>query len=270
MAEMPLLRRLACISVHGWRAESPNTPAVVGGSWMSLDWATTITTLGGVATALIGVVAGSLLTSRSERTHWARDKQIAACSAIVAESTRIQLALRRAWKHGDPVDWVPWNVALGTVWLVGSPAVVDAAARVDEVFWECSDQFIRQVALDEQSWGEARDVGRLNSGALGGASVGSPQALAQAIQPAAWLGRITEKRTGRSLGKAGYPVGGSFERPRCSRVMASELGSLRARRRWGLAWCLGELACLGRIGGGRRFAPSAWRCIRWTLTRRGL
>ncbi|WP_051741951.1 hypothetical protein [Streptomyces xylophagus] len=124
---------------------------------MSLDWATTITTLGGVAAALIGVVAGSLLTSRSERTHWARDKQIAACSAIVAESTRIQLALRRAWKHGDPVDWVPWNVALGTIWLVGSPAVVDAAARVDEVFWDCSDQFIRQVAPDEQSWGQARD-----------------------------------------------------------------------------------------------------------------
>jgi hypothetical protein len=55
------------------------------------------------------------------------------------------------------VDWVPWNVALGTIWLVGSPAVVDAAARVDEVFWDCSDQFIRQVAPDEQAWGEARD-----------------------------------------------------------------------------------------------------------------
>ncbi|MFG2557102.1 hypothetical protein [Streptomyces sp. NPDC048581] len=110
-----------------------------------------------MATALIGVVAGSLLTCRSDRTHWARDKQTAACSAIVAESTRIQLALRRAWKHGDPVDWVPWNVALGTIWLVGGPAVVDAAARVDEVFWDCSDQFIRQVAPDERSWGEARD-----------------------------------------------------------------------------------------------------------------
>lgn len=124
---------------------------------MSLDLATTVTTVGGVAAALIGVVAGAVLSSRSDRMHWARDKQIAACSAIVAESTRVQLALLRAWKHGDPVDWVPWNVALGTIWLVGSPAVVEAAARVDEVFWECSDQFIRQTASDEDVWDEARD-----------------------------------------------------------------------------------------------------------------
>ncbi|MEU0601812.1 hypothetical protein ABZ484_26745 [Streptomyces sp. NPDC006393] len=124
---------------------------------MSFDWATTVTTVGGVAAALIGVVAGAALSSRSDRMNWARDKQIAACSAIVAESTRIQLALRRAWKHGDPVDWVPWNVALGTIWLVGSPAVVEAAARVDEVFWECSDQFIRQTASHEGVWDEARD-----------------------------------------------------------------------------------------------------------------
>ncbi|MHC3473172.1 hypothetical protein ACYF6T_31400 [Streptomyces sp. 7R007] len=123
---------------------------------MSLDWATTVTIVGGVATTLVGVVAGSLLTSRSDRLHWVRDQQIAACSAVVAESTRIQLALLRAWKHGEPVDWVPWNVALGTIWLVGSPAVVQAAGQVDEVFWECRDQFIRQTASNE-AWRLARD-----------------------------------------------------------------------------------------------------------------
>lgn len=124
---------------------------------MSLDWGIAVTTAGGVAATLIGVVAGTVLSSRSDRLHWTRDQQIAACSAIVAESTRIQLALRRAWKHGDPVDWVPWNVALGTIWLVGSPAVVEAAARVDEVFWACSDQLLRQTASNEHVWGEARD-----------------------------------------------------------------------------------------------------------------
>ncbi|MFB8754485.1 hypothetical protein [Streptomyces nigra] len=124
---------------------------------MTWDWATTVTTAGGVAAALIGVVAGSYLTSRINRMHWSREKQIDACSAIVAESTRIQLALRRAWKHGDSVDWVPWNVALGTIWLVGSPAVVQAAARIDEVFWAHSDQFIDQTASGEQVWRRARD-----------------------------------------------------------------------------------------------------------------
>ncbi|MFG2732508.1 hypothetical protein [Streptomyces canus] len=109
-----------------------------------------------MAAALIGVLAGSLLTSRANRMHWSRDKQIEACAAIVAESTRIQLALRRAWRQGDPVDWVPWNVALGTVWLVGSPAVVAAAAAMDQVFWDHSDPFIKQTATDETVWKEAR------------------------------------------------------------------------------------------------------------------
>ncbi|MCT9077873.1 hypothetical protein [Streptomyces fulvoviolaceus] len=116
-----------------------------------------MTTVGGVAAALVGVLAGSLLTSRAERMHWSRDKQIEACAAIVAESTRIQLALRRAWCEGESVDWVPWNVALGTIWLVGSPAVVAAAATMDEVFWDHSDQFVQQTATGEEVWRVARD-----------------------------------------------------------------------------------------------------------------
>ncbi|MFE6942046.1 hypothetical protein [Streptomyces chartreusis] len=116
-----------------------------------------ITIIGGVATALIGVVAGSLLTSRTERRHWSRDKQIEACAAVVAESTRIQLALRRAWREGETVDWIPWNVALGTVWMVGTPAVVAAAAAIDEVFWEYGDQFVQRTATSEDVWAEARN-----------------------------------------------------------------------------------------------------------------
>lgn len=127
------------------------------GDRMSVDWPTTITTIGGVAAALIGVLAGSVLTSRADRMHWSRDKQIEACAAIVAESTRIQLALRRAWRHDEPLDWVPWNVALGTIWLVGSPAVVTAAAAIDQVFWDHSEQFIQKTATGETAWEEARD-----------------------------------------------------------------------------------------------------------------
>lgn len=35
--------------------------------------------------------------------------------------------------------------------------VVEAAARIDEVLWEYSDQFIQQTASSEQAWGQARD-----------------------------------------------------------------------------------------------------------------
>lgn len=122
-----------------------------------MDWATAITIIGGVVTALIGVVTGPLLTSRTDRRHWSRDKQIEACAAMVAESTRIQLALRRAWREGDTVDWIPWNVALGTIWMVGTPAVVAAAAVIDEVFWEYGDHFVQRTATSEELWAEARD-----------------------------------------------------------------------------------------------------------------
>ncbi|WP_211270817.1 hypothetical protein [Streptomyces yerevanensis] len=52
---------------------------------------------------------------------------------------------------------MPWNVAPGTIWLVGSPAVVAAAATMDEVFWDHRDQFIQQTAPGEEVWRQARD-----------------------------------------------------------------------------------------------------------------
>lgn len=76
VAERPPLRRLLRIPPQARRAESSSTTATRG-SWMSLDWRITVTTVGGVAATLIGVVTGTVLSSRSNRMRWARDQQIA-------------------------------------------------------------------------------------------------------------------------------------------------------------------------------------------------
>lgn len=104
------------------------------------------------ASGLAGVTLGVALTGRAQRTQWARGKQIDACAAIVVGSTRVQLALRRQWRHGDRVDWVPWNEALADISLVASPAVVDAAGDVDALFWRFSDLIDRGDLEDEAAW----------------------------------------------------------------------------------------------------------------------
>ncbi|GAA1857722.1 hypothetical protein [Asanoa iriomotensis] len=75
-----------------------------------------------------------------------------ACAAIVVESTRVQLALRRQWKHQERVDWAPWNEALASISLVADRAVVDAAGAIDELFWRHSDSIDRGDLDAEPAW----------------------------------------------------------------------------------------------------------------------
>ncbi|HET6295298.1 MAG TPA: hypothetical protein VFG33_18075 [Kribbella sp.] len=104
------------------------------------------------ASGLAGVTLGAALTGRAQRRQWARGKQIDACAAIVVESTRVQLALRRQWRHAERVDWVPWNEALAAISLVAAPTVVGAAGDVDELFWRHSDLIDRGDLNDEAAW----------------------------------------------------------------------------------------------------------------------
>ncbi|MFJ2158144.1 hypothetical protein [Streptomyces sp. NPDC087856] len=123
-----------------------------------IDWQIVVSSAGSVLVTLSGVVAGAVLANRSQKQHRTRDRQIDACAAVVAESTRVQIAILRAWKEGGTVDWTAWNIALGTIWLVGKPPMVGAAARMDEIFWRYSNQFIRGEVTDEGAWGTVRDL----------------------------------------------------------------------------------------------------------------
>ena len=112
----------------------------------------------GAVVTLVGVVTGGMLTSRSQRRQWLRDKQVDACAVVVQQSTTMQLALLRQWKHQDRPDWTAWNQALAMIWLVGTPAVRDAAKQMDRAFWICGTWIKRGQLTSEDAWAEQRDA----------------------------------------------------------------------------------------------------------------
>ncbi|RAY10659.1 hypothetical protein DPM19_34455 [Actinomadura craniellae] len=124
---------------------------------MPFPWEVVVSSAGGATATLLGVATGAVLSTRAQRRHWSRDRQIDACKAIIVESTRCQLALRRRWKHGEEVDWTAWNEALALIWLVGTSEVIAAAYRMDEIFWTRRAQIDHGERADETAWGQARN-----------------------------------------------------------------------------------------------------------------
>jgi hypothetical protein len=118
---------------------------------MPFPWEVIASSAGAAAVTLLGVAAGAVLSSRGQRRHWSRDREIEACKSVLVESTRCQLALLRNWRRDEEVDWTAWNEALALIWLVGTPKVITAAYHMDEVFWQ------RGESTDEQAWRSARD-----------------------------------------------------------------------------------------------------------------
>lgn len=112
---------------------------------------------GGAAVTLLGVAAGAFMASRSQTRQWIRDKQIGACTAIVEESTQMQLVLLRQQRHGHQADWTAWNQALAGVWLVSIPEVINAAAKMDRVFWVNGTRIKAGLMTDEDAWALARE-----------------------------------------------------------------------------------------------------------------
>jgi hypothetical protein len=122
-------------------------------SWITVA----ISSAGGVFVTLLGAVTGGAIASRSQKRYWTRDKQVDACAAVVSESTRAQLAMRRLWRHGEKVDWTVWNQALAMISLVGTPEVIDAAGSMDEAFWRCTERIKELGSFDERYWSEILD-----------------------------------------------------------------------------------------------------------------
>lgn len=116
-----------------------------------------ISAASGAVVTLVGVAAGGVIASRSQRQQWTRDKQLGACAEVVQESTRVQLALRQRWRGGVSADWTAWNQALAMIWLVGTPAVRAGARRMDRLFWLCSAQIKRAQVASETDWAALRD-----------------------------------------------------------------------------------------------------------------
>ena len=125
-------------------------------------WGIFISSVAGALVTLAGVAAGAYLADRSQRKQWSLDKQIDACAAIIAESTRVQIHLARDHRRptsGASFDWAPWNVALGAIWMVGSAEVIAAAARIDHVFWNGHSG--NEAAVWEE-WRDSMEKARLD------------------------------------------------------------------------------------------------------------
>jgi hypothetical protein len=117
------------------------------------DWIpVVISSAGAAVVTLLGAITGGVIASRSQKRHWIRDKQVDACAAIVAESTRGQLAMRRLWRRGEKVDWGPWNQALALISLTGSPGTIAAAEEMDAMFWRSTLRMGSAETFDEKIW----------------------------------------------------------------------------------------------------------------------
>ena len=121
------------------------------GVWILSVWLpVVVSSAGAAAVTLLGAVTGGAIAGRSQRMHWRRDKQIEACTAIVAESTRTQLALRRLWRRNEKVDWTPWNEALAVISLVGTPNSIHSAGDMDAAFWSSTSHMEEIGTVDER------------------------------------------------------------------------------------------------------------------------
>jgi hypothetical protein len=117
------------------------------------DWIPIVVSSAGAAlVTLLGAVTGGAIASRSQKRHLIRDKQVDACAAIVAESTRAELAMRRLWRRDEKVDWKPWNQALALLSLVATPAAIAAAEKMDATFWHSTLRMEELGTFDEASW----------------------------------------------------------------------------------------------------------------------
>lgn len=119
---------------------------------MSLWLSVVVSSAGTTAVTLFGAVIGGVITSRSQKRHWRREKQIEACTAIVSESARTQLSLRQQWRHRENVDWNNWDQALSMISLVGIPSLVQPANDMDAAFWTTTSRVVTLGTEDQASW----------------------------------------------------------------------------------------------------------------------
>lgn len=130
---------------------------------MNADLGLLVTTGSAVLTTLLGVVAGSYVSSRTQRVQRSWDRQTDACAQVLRESAAILVALARVAKEAarspgavSDVDWRPWNDALAMVSLVADHDVAEAAHAIDEQIWRAHLTLARGPSTAER-WFALRD-----------------------------------------------------------------------------------------------------------------
>ncbi|MGW6290800.1 hypothetical protein [Streptomyces sp. NPDC055107] len=113
-------------------------------------------------TTLIGLVAGSVISRRTQDRHWVRDQVAATCARVLRESSSVLIDLNEM-EAGRPetvpqgvvvpttVDWRPWNEALSMVNLVADRDIAEAAHALDEQIWRFHIM-IKRGLTPEEDW----------------------------------------------------------------------------------------------------------------------
>ncbi|MFI1401154.1 hypothetical protein [Streptomyces sp. NPDC020681] len=131
---------------------------------MSTDWSFIATTGSAVLTTLLGVAAGSFVSSRAQRGQRSWERQTDACAQVLRESAAILVALARLSEErraqppgtGSEIDWRPWNDALAMVSLVADHDIAEAAHAIDEQIWRSHRALVRDRSTQGQ-WFALRD-----------------------------------------------------------------------------------------------------------------
>jgi len=127
-----------------------------------------VTTIGAVSTTLVGVLVGSLLSSRSQQRQWSRDRQADACAEVLRQSSNVLIEFsgltRRPVEPAPdgaivptPMDWKPWNEALAMIVLVADHDIVQAAQAIDERMWPVHQQ-IKRGWIRDGGWVKLREA----------------------------------------------------------------------------------------------------------------
>ncbi|MGW3852654.1 hypothetical protein [Streptomyces fagopyri] len=129
---------------------------------MTALWSLLAAPAGAVATTLIGVFAGSVVSRRAQDRHWVRDQVAATCARVLRESSGVLVDLSEMEASRPDsvaqgvvlpttIDWRPWNEALSMVNLVAEKDIAEAAHALDEQIWRLHT-IVKRGLAPEESW----------------------------------------------------------------------------------------------------------------------
>lgn len=89
-----------------------------------------LTTIGAVLTTLLGVLAGSALSNRSQTRQWSRDRQADACAQLLRESSNVMIELAGLDGQQMTAAHARHGVACG-IWCSSLRAAIRAATAIE-------------------------------------------------------------------------------------------------------------------------------------------
>ncbi|MGW2742558.1 hypothetical protein [Streptomyces sp. NPDC001450] len=99
---------------------------------MAVPWGLLISTVGGVAATVVGVIAGGVVGRRSQNRQWLQESRTAAYEKFLQAFGAVEMELREAFvdRRAPAVAWGPFNAALQSMSLVASQEAMAAAERI--------------------------------------------------------------------------------------------------------------------------------------------